>query len=369
MVNKRVLTVFVTVLMLLNIISPIYGDSFNPSITIRPSEELKPRNEDETVTIEDGISILTYKELDECTTTVILTPFESINYAEQEIRENLNTANSIIRSLIESGKTLDELTSDVAIEARKKGVTVNNLVARDIFDITKKYSPGPHHYDPDHDVEGIKDIIIKTKTLKNFVCLLHYKEGSWYVVPDVEILDDTTLKVSVESLSPFVIVISNVDINPQPIEEKTKKEEATVINQEETGKQDTTQEEIVEPIEPTVPVTPNTPIKDDDGEMQGCCIYHILIFITMLLTIIIGIIVRIRRQDDDMDKEELEDLIKRNKKYKKLRYLIMLINLIICVIFYILGTCHLDIKALNLDILMLILFFMFTNKDSDREEK
>lgn len=363
---KKLLVILVSALLIsINYISPAFGDTFNSSITVRPDEELKPRNDDETVTIdENGISRLTYDELDRCTTTVILTPYESKDHAPTtKIKEDLIAAYNSIKSVT----TYDQLTSEVIVEANKKGVTVNNLVVRDLFDISKTYDDHGEHTEELHDVDEIKDIIIKAKSLKRFVCLLHYKNGAWNVVHDVEILDDTTLRVSVASLSPFAIVLANEDTNP--VSPKQDKEESLVIV--EPG--DTTPGQVepitpitpVEPVEPIEPVTPIEPVEPH----KGCCIYHWLIILTMIITIIINLIFKIKKVDDDLTDEEKEKLIKRNKKNTNRRYLVMIINLVLCIIFYILGSCCLDIIALAVDIIVLVLFVISTRRINKKNEK
>ena len=362
---KKFLVILVSTLLIsINYISPVFGDTFNSSITVRPDETLEPRDEDETVTVdENGISTLTYEERDLCETEVILTPYASRNESTTPgVKEALEEAyNSIV-----GATTLDELTTQIIVEASKKGVTVNDLVVRDLFDISKTYDDHGEHTDELHDVHGVKNIIIKTKTLKNFICLLHYKNGVWNVVPDVEILDDTTLRVSVASLSPFAIILANVDINP--VLPKQDEQEVPVIEKPSdiTPGQTKPIEPVtpVEPIEPVIPVEPVEPHK-------GCCIYHWLIILTMIITILINsLLLKIKKaDDDDLTDEEKEKLIKRNKKNTRIRYLVMLINLVLCIIFYILGSCCLDIIALVLDIVVLVIYVISTRRKNKKNEE
>ena len=364
---KKFLVILVSALLIsINYISPAHGDTFNSSITVRPDETLEPRNEDEIATVdENGISKLIYDELDDCTTTVILTPYTSIDNAPTtKIKEDLIAAYNSIKSVT----TYDQLTSEVIIEARKKGVTVNDLVIRDLFDISKTFTK-EHHDDNLHDVDSIENIIIKTKTLKNFICLLHYKNGVWNVVPDVEILDDTTLRVSVASLSPFAIILANVDINP--VLPKQDEQEVPVIEKPSDITPGQTEPiEPVTPIEPIEPVEPVIPVEPVEPH-KGCCIYHWLIILTMIITILINsLLLKIKKaNDDDLTDEEKEKLIKRNKKHTRIRYLVMLINLILCIIFYILGSCCLDIIALVLDIIVLVIYVISIRRKNKKNEE
>ena len=84
--------------------------------------------------------------------------------------------------------------------ANKLGISTNNLIVSELFDISDSHGH----------VEASFDIVIKPESLENFVGLLHYDDGKWELVEDaiVEEKDgEAHLKFSVDSLSPFAIVV------------------------------------------------------------------------------------------------------------------------------------------------------------------
>lgn len=74
------------------------------------------------------------------------------------------------------------------------------LAVADLFDITSKG-------------EGPVTISLKSDAFKNFVALLHYTDGKWEIV-DAK-LSGTTLTFTVDSFSPFAVVVSTDAQSPE----------------------------------------------------------------------------------------------------------------------------------------------------------
>ena len=100
---------------------------------------------------------------------------------------------------VAAGKT-DALKDVFATLAADKKVAEKNLAIADLFDISNTDCDGHN----DH--KGF-EIELKVDTAKNFVGLVHYKDGKWEVVDAT--LSGSTLSFTVDSLSPFAIVVDS----------------------------------------------------------------------------------------------------------------------------------------------------------------
>ena len=100
---------------------------------------------------------------------------------------------------------------DLAELANNLDIDAYGLAVSDFFDI--------HETDcqENHEAHDEFVLVLNADSLKNFVCLLHMnKNGEWDLVPNAEVIGDgTQLKFSVDSFSPFAIVVDTTTLPPQ----------------------------------------------------------------------------------------------------------------------------------------------------------
>lgn len=99
---------------------------------------------------------------------------------------------------------VSELNSQIAEIAKELGVDLAALAISDLFDIS-----------PEANADGTFSITLKSETLQNFVCLLHYHGGEWQVVENAKLTENGELSFSVDNFSPFAIVV-NTGAAPAP---------------------------------------------------------------------------------------------------------------------------------------------------------
>lgn len=108
-------------------------------------------------------------------------------------------------SIVEAVK-VEELNIEIAAVAAAK--KVDKLAVSDIFDISR--------IDFTSNDDGKYTISVAADSLENFVCLLHFVDGSWQIVKDAAVsADGKNLVFSVESFSPFAIVLAPDGISPE----------------------------------------------------------------------------------------------------------------------------------------------------------
>ena len=89
--------------------------------------------------------------------------------------------------------------------AQERGLDVDDFAVSDFFDIN-------HSGDENHETHGAFDIVLKAEALNNFICLLHYYNGTWTVVDNAEVTQDGThLEFTENEFSPFAIVVYTGD--------------------------------------------------------------------------------------------------------------------------------------------------------------
>ena len=135
---------------------------------------------------------------EDCTGDIVVTPFGDINNLSPELKALMEKAyNDIL-----GAKDLTELCKEFAEYVKGLGIPGTRLAVSDLFDI--------HVVGCDfHEGHVDFNIVLKAETLKNFVGLLHMnKDGEWEMIKDAVVLaDGIHLKFSVESFSPFAIVV------------------------------------------------------------------------------------------------------------------------------------------------------------------
>lgn len=315
---KKLFLLLSLLLISIGAVAPVFaeGEPFVPSIGVRAD-----------VIIEGGELILDGKassmmitEEDGCYTEVVVTPYV---YKETiESNDSRDLIEIAYQQILHTPRVVDLDPEEITKIAHSLGVEIDDLVIRDLFDITKYHRTVSFAHD-----EGLHqkyiEITLKTQTLKDFVCLLHYKDNKWNVVDSARvIIDENHLYLSIDELSPFAIVVA-------------------------------TDYKYIPPV-------------------NGCCIWHWLILLTLVLTVlIVCLLLKMKEYDDDQDyedsKQEQEKIDKKNKKTRRNRYIISLINIILCVIFYILGSCKYDLYALLLDVLVIIVI-LYKSREKQEED-
>ena len=138
---------------------------------------------------------------EDCSSMFAVMSYASRNDLSEEARKALEDAYASIKGTTDL-TTLNPVIADVA---EKLNVESADLAVSDMFDLA-----------PNADAtieDGEKyEFSIKSDTLANFVCLLHYVNGAWEVVEGAEVADDgETLEFAVDGFSPFAVVVSTGD--------------------------------------------------------------------------------------------------------------------------------------------------------------
>ena len=142
---------------------------------------------------------------DACTAHLVITPYGDRHVLSETLRTMLEKA----YSEISSSDDLTELNAELAKIAADKNIAGKDLAVSDLFDI---HVTGCDYHDEHVDF----DITLDADTLSRFVGLLHMnKDGVWELVTDAEVINNGEhLKFSVDSFSPFAIVVDTSDPNP-----------------------------------------------------------------------------------------------------------------------------------------------------------
>jgi LPXTG-motif cell wall-anchored protein len=142
---------------------------------------------------------------DECTAELIITPYSERHTLPEALRVLLEKAYNDILNIGD----LTKLNAELAKIAAKKKIEGKNLVVSDLFDI---HTTGCDFHEGHLDF----DIVLAADSLNRFVALLHMnKNGEWEVIDNARVTNNGEhLEFSVESLSPFAIVV-DVSDGPQ----------------------------------------------------------------------------------------------------------------------------------------------------------
>ena len=142
---------------------------------------------------------------DDCTAQLVVTPYGDKHDLSDALRAMLEKAyNSIVNS-----DDLTKLNAELAKIAADKNIVGTDLAVSDLFDI---HVTGCDYHDEHVDF----DITLDVDTLSHFVGLLHMnKDGVWELVTDAEVINNGEhLKFSVDSFSPFAIVVDTSSVTP-----------------------------------------------------------------------------------------------------------------------------------------------------------
>ncbi len=145
-----------------------------------------------------SLDILDYEFEDEsCTAYLALTPYGQRDELDAEKLAAIEAAYGQIAATAD----LTSLNAALADKAADMGVDASDLAVSDLFDLSW-YGCVPHnaHYPV--------TVTLSADMLKNFVGLLHLLDGKWQLVDNATVgADGTTLTFTVESLSPFAVVV------------------------------------------------------------------------------------------------------------------------------------------------------------------
>ncbi len=141
--------------------------------------------------------LVSFKPSDDgCSAQLVIAPYSKRGELPADLKALLEKAyDEIVKSL-----DLTQLNADLAKVAADKKIDGTDLAVSDLFDLYVTSCE-------EHEGHIGFDIVLKADTLKHFVGLLHMnKNGEWELVSDAEI-DGEHLKFSVDTLSPFAIVV------------------------------------------------------------------------------------------------------------------------------------------------------------------
>ena len=152
-------------------------------------------------------------ETDGCEAELIITAYGRRDRLSVDARQKIEEAYSIIIGT----EDLTSLNKDIGTIAKDLGVSASSLAVSDLFDISSTDCD-------DHANHGHFDITLKSDTLKNFVCLLHYYNGEWSVVESAEVTHNGEYpEFDADEFSPFAIVVSSEEVDTPPAPNNTKK--------------------------------------------------------------------------------------------------------------------------------------------------
>ncbi len=140
---------------------------------------------------------------DGCATDIVVTPYAERTDLDDDTKKAMEDA----YTEIQAAEDVTTLTDDLTKVAADKKVDTKNLAVSDLFDLSQVGCD-------DHTDHNAFKIKLNVNTLKNFVALLHKTAEGWVVVEDAEVVDGDTLSFSVDSLSPFAIVVDAGEDTP-----------------------------------------------------------------------------------------------------------------------------------------------------------
>lgn len=142
---------------------------------------------------------------DDCTAQLVVTPYGDKHDLSDALRAMFEKA---YNEIVNSGD-LTKLNADFAKLVADRNLTADKLAVGDLFDI---HVSGCDYHDEHVDF----DITLDVDTLSHFVGLLHMnKDGVWELVTDAEVINNGEhLKFSVDSFSPFAIVVDTSSVTP-----------------------------------------------------------------------------------------------------------------------------------------------------------
>ena len=136
-------------------------------------------------------------ENDECEATLHITSYADRAQLSAEAQQKLAAAFDTILNATD----LTTVNAELAKLVKELGIVGTDLAVSDLFDIS-------YHEEGDHSGHGAFTVALNAETLKNFVAFLHYENGQWVLVEDAKVVDGEKLTFTVDTLSPFAVVVN-----------------------------------------------------------------------------------------------------------------------------------------------------------------
>ena len=150
------------------------------------------------------------KEDENCTADLVLTPFgdrENLPDDKKNILEiiydaivNIDKADDAVSEAVATVK--NEIKEVIKEVAEEKKIDEKVIAVSDLFDVS-------HQGCTDHDEHKGFTVKLKAETLKNFISLLHYENGSWEIVKDVTINKDGTITFTGDMTGSYAVLVDS----------------------------------------------------------------------------------------------------------------------------------------------------------------
>lgn len=299
-------------------------------IVVDDGEEAKEPEESKVIekeVLDNGQSIEVVVRDDGCHDRIVVTP-----YADRKLIKNVKSYNQLLEAYeqIEKADVLTKLDPFIEEVAKQKGALVEDLVVRNLFDITIYSDQQETHDDLLHNTYA--QIELETDTLDNFVCLMMFKDGKWLIVKDafVDPNNPSVLSVPVitDSASYAIVVANKYDYIPDDV------------------------------------VIP---------EGNGCYIHWIILFMASLTALLFALLLidqtNKEREDIETNHENHEALNRLIRLFKILKIVLLIVDFIICTISFIFfRNCEFDIYVLILNYLACVLILLKIKKDKNEKK-
>ena len=141
---------------------------------------------------------------EDCTATIIITPYGDKDSLPESIRKALEDAyNDIVNS-----KDLTNLSAELEDLANKKNINGGKLSVSDLFDLSSTDCD-------DHDGHKQFDITLDADALDRFVGLMYRdSEGKWHLVEDAKVVNGNHLQFTAEGYYSYAIVVDTTEGTP-----------------------------------------------------------------------------------------------------------------------------------------------------------
>lgn len=209
---KKLLVLCLTVLMAAVAFANVFADDdFVKSVEVRDNVHF----------IVDGKVVDSYEDTTNtnCNRKLVITPYVRRNTIESEYSK---TELDIAYDELKKMKGLFEIQGMEKL-AKSLGLSENQLVIRDVFDVTPyiRHDETAEDHDARTDDYEVYGLDFDCESLKNFVALIHYADPDapnyvapenetdqvWFVETGAKKINDTTLELTTKHLSPFAIVV------------------------------------------------------------------------------------------------------------------------------------------------------------------
>ncbi len=140
-----------------------------------------------------------YVDSEECEADLVITAYSQRSNLSEEGRVTIEGVYDDIKNATD----ISTLSADLAAVANSLNVATADLSVSDLFDISYM-NCDPETHTAEH---GSFHITLRAETLDNFVGILHFTDGAYELVSDAKVNENGDLTMSVDSLSPFAIVV------------------------------------------------------------------------------------------------------------------------------------------------------------------